>query len=70
MHISDEALNEFIAVYREEFGEDINRKDASEMALRLLKLYELLERKPPNAKTTTPAATRPTDGYPPIGFRT
>jgi hypothetical protein len=65
MQISDEALNEFIAIYKTEFGEEISRKDAGEMALRVLKLYELLERQLPDEKTTTPAATRPTDG--PLG---
>ena len=70
MQISDEALDEFIAIYKAEFGEEIERKDASEMALRVLKLYELLERKLPDGKTTTPPTTRPTGGPPRIGFRT
>lgn len=70
MQISDDALDEFIAIYRAEFGEEISHKDASEMALRVLTLYELLARQLPNGKTTTPAATPPTDGRPPIGFRT
>jgi hypothetical protein len=69
MQISDEWLNEFIAIYKAEFGEEISRRDASEMALRVLRLYELLARKLPNGNTTTPAATQPTDGRPPIGFR-
>lgn len=70
MQIADAALDEFIAIYRVEFGEEISRKDASEMALRVLRLYEQLSRKLPNGKTTTPAATQPTDGRPPIGFHT
>lgn len=70
MQISDEALSEFMAIYRDEFGEEISHKEAGEMALRVLRLYELLARKPPNGKPTTPAATRPTDGHPQIGFRT
>ncbi len=70
MQIPDESLNEFIAIYRAEFGEEISRNDASEMALRVLRLYELLARKLPNAGTTTPAAMQPNDCRPPIGFRT
>ncbi len=70
MQIPDEALNEFITIYKTEFGEEISRKDASEMALRMLKLYELLARKLPTEKMTTPAITRLIDDRPPIGFRT
>jgi hypothetical protein len=66
MQISDEALSEFIAIYKAEFGEEISRKDAGEMALRVLRLYELLERQLPIEKAATP----PTDGPPRIGFRT
>ena len=70
MQISDGALDEFIAIYMSEFGEEISRQDASEMAVRVLKLYELLARKLPNSETTTSAATQPTSGRPSIGFRT
>lgn len=70
MQVSDEALNEFIALYKVEFGEELSRKDASEMALSVLRLYELLAKTLPNGETTTPAATQPTDGRPSIGFRT
>jgi len=70
MQIPDETLNEFIAIYKAEFGEEISRKDASEMALRVLKLYELLERKLPDEKTITLVATRPAESVPQIGFRT
>ena len=70
MQISEDALNEFIAIYKAEFGEDISRKDASEMALRVLKLYELLERQLPEGKRAKPAVTQLTDGRLRIGFRT
>jgi hypothetical protein len=69
MNIPDDALDEFIAIYRAEFGEEISHKDANEMALRVLKFYELLERKLPNREKMTPAATQQTDDRPPIGFR-
>ena len=32
MRIHDATLDEFIQIYREEFGEEINRSEASEMA--------------------------------------
>lgn len=70
MQIPEEALNEFIAIYKAEFGEEISRRDASEMAFRVLRLYELLAKTLPNGETTTPAATQPADGRPSIGFRT
>lgn len=70
MQVPDEALNEFIEIYKTEFGEEISRKDANEMALSVLRLYELLARKLPNKSLTTPAATQPTEGRPSIGFRT
>jgi hypothetical protein len=44
---SNEALDEFIAIYKEEFGEEIDRKEATEMAWRLLTLCRLLSRKLP-----------------------
>ncbi len=70
MQITEEAINEFIAIYRAEFEEDISHQDAREMALRVLRLYELLARKLLNRNPTTPTATQPTDGRPLIGFRT
>ena len=70
MQIADDVLDELIAIYRAEFGEEISRKDASEMALHVLKLYEQLARKLPNEKTATPAATLPTDDHPRVGFHT
>jgi len=38
MHISDEALNEFIDLYKAEFGQDISRSEASEVATGILTL--------------------------------
>ncbi len=48
VQISDDALDEFIRIYKEEFKEDISRMEARDMASRLLTLYQLLSRKPPN----------------------
>jgi len=54
MQISDEALNELMAIYKEEFGEGIDRGEATEMAHRLVALYTLLAKKLPNATTAEP----------------
>lgn len=40
--ISEEHLQEFMRIYEQEFGESITHADASEMAARLVDLYELL----------------------------
>lgn len=42
MLIPDEVLDEFIAIYEDEFGEEIDRAKAIEMAHRVLGLYRLL----------------------------
>jgi hypothetical protein len=61
MGISDKALDEFIEIYREEFGEKIDRSAATEMAQRVLALYRLLRRKLPENTM---------DDNDPIGFQT
>lgn len=48
MQISDEALDEFIAVYKKEFRRDLNRGTALEMAERVLRLYHLISMKLPS----------------------
>ena len=68
MRINETALDEFIEVYKEEFGESIDRQQATEMARRVLLLYDLLTRRLPNEKPLTPM--QPTDDSPSIGFRT
>jgi hypothetical protein len=55
------ALNEFIAIYKEGFGEEIDRTEATEMAWRLLTLYRLLSKKVPTDRrasdSTSPQAS-------------
>ena len=50
MKINDEALEEFIALYRAEFKKDISREDALEMAMRLVNLYLLIYRPLPGER--------------------
>lgn len=52
MRITDETLDQFIELYKEEFGEEISRSEASEMAFRLITLYEALARKLPAVRST------------------
>ena len=40
--ITDKQLDEFIEIYKEEFGEKISRTEASAMAANLLMLYQRL----------------------------
>lgn len=51
MQISDEDLEEFREIYREEFGKEIDRAEALEMATRLILLYEIImKRLPPEVE--------------------
>jgi flagellin-specific chaperone FliS len=72
MKIADEDLDDFIAIYEKEFGSTLTRREAGDIAHRLLTLYELLLRKLPD-EHTTPRAEVSDDSDPlghPIGFRT
>lgn len=73
--ISDKDLDEFIAIYKEEFGEELNRAEAGEMASRLVTLYELLARKVPEKEKAPSSTTQHDDDrldgdHPRIGFQT
>jgi hypothetical protein len=67
---SDEELDEFAELYKEECGQELSRKEASEIAFRLLTFYELLARKLPNEHNAPPHAAQRDDDHGPIGFRT
>jgi hypothetical protein len=76
MLISEKALDELIDIYKEEFGEEIDRIEATEMAHRLLTLYRLLMKTLPDSSIE---ASPPTEHLeedeeisdrPPIGFQT
>ena len=47
MKISDEQLNEFISIYNDEFGEELDYLRAREVASGFLSLYEVLASRPP-----------------------
>ena len=56
--ISDKSLDEFIAIYKEEYGEELSRTEATEMAHRVLALYKLLARKLSSGRKVPPSATQ------------
>ena len=70
MKLSDEALDELIAIYKEDFGDEIDRKEASEMASRLVMLYELLAKKLPNEQISPEPMPQRDDPPRKIGFQT
>jgi hypothetical protein len=67
MRISERALDELIQIYEEEFGEKIDRKEATEIAYRVLALYRLLRRIPegyvPKEKPMQHDGDRPSKGF-------
>jgi hypothetical protein len=46
MRLPKEALEEFKRIHKKEFGETLSDKDAEEMAMRLLRLFQLLRYRP------------------------
>lgn len=44
MRISEQALDEFKAIYQDEFGEELNEQEAREKALSLLKFFQTILR--------------------------
>jgi hypothetical protein len=71
--IGEKALDEFIRIYEEEYGETIDRTTATTMAYRVLALYRLLRRKLPEGYIPTETPTPRSDGEAdasPLGFRT
>lgn len=67
MKINDQALEEFMTLYRAEFKKEIPRQDALEMATRLINLYLLIYRPLPNERGDK--ATQPLGGHQdPVSF--
>jgi hypothetical protein len=70
MQISDEAIDEFIRIYKKEFKNQLDRKEASEIASRVIVLYQLLAKKLPNEQETSGVTPPGTDDPPrKIGFQ-
>ena len=41
-HLSPQAIDEFTDIFREEFRQDLSEDEAQEMAIRLLRLFDIL----------------------------
>ena len=48
MAISDASVDEFIAIYAEEYGEQLSREEARPIATNLVSLFRLISRAPQN----------------------
>jgi hypothetical protein len=57
--VSDERLKEFRRIYKETYNEELTLQEASEMAHRLVALYELLLRPLPGEHAPHPGAPEP-----------
>lgn len=53
MKISDDDLIEFMAIYEQEFGEQLTSAEASEMTTRLINLYMILVEPLPSEREAT-----------------
>jgi hypothetical protein len=51
MQLSKQAIDEFKAIYKEEFGENIDDKKAYELAVDLLNLFKIIYRPIPKHDT-------------------
>lgn len=59
MKIPDESIREFVHIYEKEFGEKLTEAQASEMAFRVLTLYEFLAKTLPNELQSRPPDDSP-----------
>lgn len=55
MQFTDNALDDFRAIYRDEFGEDITRDEAQEMGTHVVELLRILLRPLPGDAPRTPS---------------
>lgn len=55
MILSDASLDEFIAIYADEYGEQLSREEARPVATNLVSLFRLISSPPPNEDTLTHA---------------
>ena len=52
--LSKEAIEEFRAIYREEFGKELSDDEVDEMGMRVLRLFHLLEQPEKEPKDRKP----------------
>jgi hypothetical protein len=68
MNVSKQILRRWMALYKEEFDEELNEAEAVEMISRLVALYKLIARPLPSDEPTGPNVRQ--DAPQRIGFRT
>ncbi len=51
MALTDAELDEFIAIYADEYGERLSREAARPIAANLVNLFRLISQPPPNAES-------------------
>lgn len=51
MHITDDSIQEFIAICRKEYDHDISTEEARVLAMRLLLFYELISKPLPSERS-------------------
>jgi hypothetical protein len=59
MKLTEEAIKEFQAIAKEEYGIDLSHGDATVIGTRLLLLYELICKSLPNELPTPPLSAQP-----------
>jgi len=67
MRISDEAIDDFIVIYKQEFDEEISQDAAHAIASRLINLYEALSKGSGRDSVALTNLDQPL--HQPIGFR-
>ncbi len=56
MNHTDEAMQEFMEIYKAEFGKELSTQEALEMVTHLINLYQIIYRPLPGEGTTPPSA--------------
>ncbi len=59
IHVTVERLEEFRRIYKKVYGEEITLPEASEMAHRLVALYQLLQKPLPGEHASHPPSQQP-----------
>lgn len=58
MQISDEAIKEYIQIYKDDFGEELSMEQAREIGTRLVELYLVLSRPLPQRAPLPPPGSQ------------
>ena len=70
MQLREDALSELIAIFKECYGRDLTKAEATGMTHQLMNLFELLSRPLPTDAARATRLDLEEDGHQQIGFRT